>query len=193
MEEFRTNRVCFKHRETGLLVLTETWLHKDIPNSLIELEGFSLVHADKEETSGKSRGGGICVFVSDCRCKNYTVRETVCIPNIELLCISLRPFYLLREFGNIIICSACVPSSGNVAQAAARIADCIHNQQQRTPRAMVFIIGDFNHFKLEPSLPGLHQYIKCGTRDNIVLDECFGKIRNAYRARPKPPFFKFGP
>ncbi|KAK0150331.1 hypothetical protein N1851_008576 [Merluccius polli] len=81
MEELRTNmRVCFVYREAGLLVFTETWLHEHIPNSLIELEGFSLVRADRDETSGKSRGGGICVFVSDSWCRNYSVRETVYSP-----------------------------------------------------------------------------------------------------------------
>lgn len=129
MQELRTNmRVCFEYRETGLLVFTETWLHKDIPNSLIELEGFSLVSTDRDKTSGKSRGGGTFVFVSDSWCRNYSVSETVCSPDIELLCISLRPSYLPREFGNIVVCSAYVPPSGNAAQAAALITDCVHNK-----------------------------------------------------------------
>lgn len=29
------------------MVFTETWLHQDIPDSLVELEGFSLVRADR--------------------------------------------------------------------------------------------------------------------------------------------------
>lgn len=38
MEELHTNRwVCFEYYEEGLLVLMETWLHKDIPNSLVKL------------------------------------------------------------------------------------------------------------------------------------------------------------
>lgn len=165
MEALRTNmRVCFEYREAGLLVFTETWLHKDIPNSLIELEGFSLVRADRNETSGKSRGGGICVFVSDSWCRNHSVRETVCSPDTELLCISLRPFYLPREFGNIVICSVYVPPSSNAARVAARIADCVHNQLQHTPGAPVFILGDFNHCKLELSLPGFEQYVKWHSR-----------------------------
>jgi len=35
--------------------------------------------------------------------KKYTVRETLCSPDdVELLCVSMRPHYLPREFGNII-------------------------------------------------------------------------------------------
>lgn len=127
------------------------------------------------------------MFVSDSWRRNYSVRETVCSPDIKLLCISLRLFYLLREFGNIVLCSVYVPPSGNAARAAARIADCVHNQLQRTPGAPVFILRDFNHCKLELSLPGFEQYVKCGTRENRVLDKCYGNIRYAYSARPKPP------
>ena len=180
-------KVCFEYRESCLLVVTETWLHTDISDSLIDLEGFSVVRADRGETSGKKCGGGIGVFINDRYCKNYTVRETVCNADVELLCLSLRPFYLPREFGNIIICSVYVPPSGNAAWAAARIADCVHNQLQRTPGAPVFILGDFNQCKLELSLPGFEQYIKCSTRGDKVLDKCYGNIKNAYRARSKPP------
>lgn len=49
MEELHTNmRVCFEYRKAGLPLFTETWLHEDIPNSLIELEGFSIVCADRD-------------------------------------------------------------------------------------------------------------------------------------------------
>ncbi len=110
MDELRTNtRACYKYRESSILVVTETWLNADIPDSLIELEGFSAVQADHKENSGKSRGGGICMYVSDAWCSNYSVRMTVCNTDVELLCVSLRPFYLPREFGSILICAVYVP------------------------------------------------------------------------------------
>ena len=113
--------------------------------------------------------------------------ERDCVhPDIKLL----WPFHLPSEFGNIVICSAYVPPSGNVARAAARIADCVHNQLQCTQGSRVFILGDHNHCKLELSPPEFEQYVKCGTRDNRVLDKCYGNIRNAYSARPKPPLWK---
>ena len=167
MEELRVNsKVCFEYRESSVMVFTETWLHHDIPDSLIGLEGFSLIRADRTELSGKSRGGGVCLFVNDSWCRNYTVRETVCIADVELLCLSLRPHYLPREFGNILICAVYVPPSGNAARAAIRIADCVHQQLLRTPGAPIVILGDFNHCKLELSLPGFEQYVTCNTRNN---------------------------
>ena len=79
-------------------------------------------------------------------------------PDVELLCLSLRTFYLPREFGNFLICSIYVPPpSANAARAATLIANYEYKQLERTHEAPVFILGDFNHCKLEFSLPGFSQ------------------------------------
>lgn len=144
----------------------------DFPNSLFDLDGFSLDWADRDESWW---------------CSQYTVREAVCKPDVELLCLSLRPFYLPREFGNIIICSAYVSPTGNSAKAASCISDCVHKQLKRTPGAPIFILCYFNHCRLDLSLPGYKQYINCDTRGNKTLDKCYGNVKNAYVAQPKPP------
>lgn len=158
MDELRIKaRACFEYREAGLLALTETWLRPEIPSSLVEVQGFSLIRADRSAASGKSRGGGICVYVNERWCSHITIKSAVCNPDIELLCLSLRPFYLPREFGNILICVAYVPPSAKAAIAASAIRDCIQDQLERTPGAPVFILGDFNHCKLETVLSGYDQ------------------------------------
>ncbi len=80
-----------------------------------------------------------------------------------------------------------VPPDGNAAKAAAQIADCVQNQLQRTPCASVFIMGDFNHCKLELALPGYDQYVRCETQDRRILDKCYGNVKKAYTAKAKPP------
>ena len=67
-----------------------------------------------------------------------------------------------------------------------RVAVCVHQQLQCAPGAPVFILGDFNHCKLELSLPGFEQYVKCETREKRVLDKCYGNIKDAYVARAIP-------
>lgn len=188
IDELRINtKACFEYRTASLLAITETWLHRDIQNSLVDIEGFSLIRADRTEESGKCRGGGMAVYVSNNWCKQHTVRESFCSPDVELLHLHFRPFHLPREFGSVSVCVVYVPPSGNAARAATRIADCVHNELQRSPGAPVFIMGDFNHCKLELALPGFEQYVRCSTRDNRTLDKCYGNINNAYIAKPKPP------
>lgn len=169
------------------MVFTETWLHQRVPDSLLNLGGYSLVRADRSDTSGKRNGGGIGMYVSDKWCKQYTVRETICSPDVELLCISMRPHYLPREFGNIIIAAVYVPPSANAGRATARIAECAHEQLQRSPGAPIFFLDDYNHCKLESALPGFQQYVKYDTRNNRILDKCYGNIKGAYSVKPKTP------
>lgn len=67
------------------------------------------------------------------------------------------------------------------------LLQCVHKQLQRTPEAPVFVLGDFNHCRLEQVLHGFQQYVKSKTRKNRVLDKCFGNVKNAYRAKSLPP------
>lgn len=85
-----------------------------------------------------------------------------------------------------------MPPIGNAQRAAKRLADCIHNQSQRTPGAPVFLLGDFNHCKPELVLPGFYQYVKCSTRKENVLDKRFGNINSAYKAKALPPLANSG-
>lgn len=130
---------------------------QDVLDALLESEGFSCVRADRTVSSGIYRGRGICVYVSKNWCHQYTIRETICTPDLELLRISVRPFNLPREFGNIILCATYIPPSGNAITAAKCVAECVHCQLQRTPRAPASILGDFNQCKLDLALPGFFQ------------------------------------
>lgn len=74
MEELCVNsKVCFEYRTSSSMVFAETWLHQNIPNAASELEGFSLVRADRSVQSGKRRDRGIAVYVSNDWCKQYTI------------------------------------------------------------------------------------------------------------------------
>ena len=188
IKDLRLNaRACHEYRESCLMVFTESWLPDDLPDTLVDVPGFTTVRMDRDDNSGRVTGGGICIYINDAWCRNYTIKDTVCSPDLELLCLSLRPFYLPREYGNIFICAVYVPPSGNASRAASRIADCVHRQLQGKPDAPLFTLGDLNHCKLEYALPGFQQYVHKNTRKDKILDKCYGNIKDAYEARIRPP------
>ena len=115
------------------------------------------------------------------------MRDRICTPDLELLCVTLRPHYLPREFTNLFVCVVYVPPSGNAGRAANLIADCVHRHLESKPDAPMMILGDFNHCSLNKTLPGFDQYVKCSTRNNNILDKCYGNIKDAYTARARPP------
>ncbi|KAK0141045.1 RNA-directed DNA polymerase from mobile element jockey [Merluccius polli] len=148
---------CYEYRESGIMAFTETWFGKDVPDNFIQIEGFSHVRLDRDVNSGKLRGGGVCIYINDSWCRNLAVRDRICTPDLELLCVTLRPHYLppgIYQF----VCVRCLCPT------------------QRT-----------HHSSLNKTLPGFDQYVKCSTRNNNILETCYGNIKDAYTARARPP------
>ncbi|KAJ3656547.1 hypothetical protein Zmor_015618 [Zophobas morio] len=70
--------LCFKFLEFAAIVavnkpsfvmVTETWLTSDIPDSLVSLSGYSLFRRDRQSI----RGGGVCIYVSNFVMSNFIV------------------------------------------------------------------------------------------------------------------------
>ncbi|KAL8606246.1 hypothetical protein ACOMHN_012878 [Nucella lapillus] len=86
-------RFMHEFREACLLSFSETWFSDKDTDPL--LPGFTLIRMDRsKKVTGKKTGGGVCVFVNNNWCRNITVKEQHCTPDLELLTVSLRPFYL---------------------------------------------------------------------------------------------------
>lgn len=117
-------------------------------------------------------------------CSNLAVTDRICNPDLEPLCLTLRPNYLPWQFTNTFVCVVYIPPSGN----ATRVSDCVHLQNK--PDAPMFILGDLKRCGLNKSLPGLCQFVQCSTRNNKTLDKCYGNIKGAYKARARPPHDK---
>lgn len=50
--------MCFHNSKIDIICLSETWLSADIPDSLIEVDGYHIARNDRIY----SRGGGVCVY-----------------------------------------------------------------------------------------------------------------------------------
>ncbi|KAI3372347.1 hypothetical protein L3Q82_022846 [Scortum barcoo] len=70
-----------EYRECSLLLFTETWLTALTPDTAAELDGFTLLHGRTEARRA----------------------EQHCCKDIELLAVSMRPYYLPREFTHALV------------------------------------------------------------------------------------------
>lgn len=79
-----------------ILGVTETWLDRDFPSSLINLENFNLVRKDRS-----TRGGGVCWFIRDS--VKFCVLDTNYVPddNLEQLWIAIKFGVFSYAFGVI--------------------------------------------------------------------------------------------
>ncbi|KAI4881116.1 hypothetical protein NFI96_026359, partial [Prochilodus magdalenae] len=67
-----------EYRECSVMVFTETWLTTLTPDTLVSLDGFHLIRADRMVESGKRKGGGLAVFVNDRWCNSGHITISVC-------------------------------------------------------------------------------------------------------------------
>ncbi|KAM9805801.1 uncharacterized protein ACBT44_013447 isoform 2-T5 [Syngnathus typhle] len=116
-----TNRTV---RDCCVLVFTETWLTVNIPDSAVHLERLACYRADRAIVQGgKSRGGGICVYIRDEWCRDSVVVCEHCSPLAELVIIKCRPFYLPREFTAILLVAVYIPPSNIEGDRVAALSE----------------------------------------------------------------------
>ena len=169
-------------RNSSIMCFTETWLnekHHD-PN----LDGFSFVRADRDKNvTGKAKGGGVCLYINEgwCHPANVYVKDQMCTPNVELLCVAARPYYLPREFSHVIVTAVYIPPSANKKEAEEGVYQTISNQQAASPDALFLVSGDFNNCSMKAQLPTFQQCVTVHTRADKTLDHCYVNIKGAYK------------
>jgi hypothetical protein len=139
--------------------------------------------------SGKSRGGGIALLLNERWCNNVTVKEKMCTKDVELLSVSIRPFYLPREFSNVFVTALYIPPDANVQNATDHVQEVVVNLMNNKPDALHIILGDANHAvdAISNKLPNYTQYVSCATRNETLLDPFYCNVKNSYRSVELPP------
>ncbi|XP_053532800.1 multivesicular body subunit 12Ba isoform X1 [Ictalurus punctatus] len=173
-------------RDCCVLIITETWLHPRIPDASMQLAGRTMLRWDRTEDSGKSRGGGLCMYVHENWCNNGTMIDKHCSPDLEYMSLRCRPFFLPRELTVVIITAVYIPPDANVNTALSLLLNTINEQQRAYPDGVHIIAGDFNKANLKAVLPKFYQHVKCFTRGENTLDHVYSNIKHAYRAIPLP-------
>ncbi|TWW56008.1 hypothetical protein D4764_09G0010580 [Takifugu flavidus] len=181
------------YRECSLFILTETWLTATIPDANVDLRGFTAVRADRDtKACGKSKGGGLIIYTNNrwCNPGHVSVKAVLCCPNLELLAVSMRPYYLPREFSHVIALCVYIAPTANGATACEKIHSVAARLQTKHPEDLLIISGDFNHVTLDSTLAALHQVIDCPTRNNRTIDLLYTNVKEAYRVIALPPLGK---
>lgn len=173
-------------KDCCVLFVIETWLQPSIPDTAIQLEGWVVHRHDRGMDFGKTRGGGLCVYVNKCWSNNSKTVGSHCSPDLEYVAVKCRPAYLPREFTAVMLTGVYVPPDANANLALGRLQSLISSQQDKYPEAVHIIAGDFNHVELKTVLPTLYQHVKCPTRGDKTLDKVYSNVNHGYRALQLP-------
>ena len=150
---------------------TETWLTDAGRDSHVNIEGFSLFRSDRTKDSCKKIRGGLCLFLNEkwCHRNHLAVKQKVCTPNVEMLTVSVRPYYLPREFPHVLVTTVYVPSSANANDAVDVISSHMHDFETSAPGVFKIITGDFNHCSHKTSTMNYLQHVKVLHRKIVYL------------------------
>ena len=180
-------------RDCNIICLTETWLTPTLPDHAIQpAEFFSVHRMYRTKESGKSRGGGLCLMVNNnwCDSRNVVSLTHSCSPNLELLTIKCRPFYLPREFSSITFSAVYIPPQADTVTALSELHEALTSYQANHRDIALIIAGDFNRANLKSVRPDLRQHIRCPTRGERTLDHCYSPFKDGNKAKSLPPFGK---
>lgn len=98
---FTSNR---EMRDRSAVTLTETQLSPSVLDDAFIMAELTICQANRSSClTGKSQGGGICIFTNDSWCNNAVRISSHCSLDVELLTVQRRPFYLPYKFTSIII------------------------------------------------------------------------------------------
>ena len=123
----------------------------------------------------------MCLFVNEkwCHRNNMSMKHKVCTPNVELLTVSVRPYYI-PEFSHVLITTVYVPPNANAQDAANSISSHVINLETSAPDA-------FNHCSLKTSIINYFQHVKCATQKDHILDQCYTNVKDTYTSVSLPP------
>ena len=86
-----------------VIAIVKSWAKQDISDNFLALDGFNTIRWDRQETSGKQKGGGLLLYVNKDWGVNISIKEQICTPEVEILAVCVRPFWLPREFSAVYI------------------------------------------------------------------------------------------
>lgn len=172
--------------DSCITVITETWLHNNILDLAVELAGLTIFRSDCTLESGKTRGGGVCVYINNSCCTDTAVIERHCCPDLEFLLLKCRPFYLPREITAVFVAAVYIHPRANAKAAMSRLHDGISRQQNKHPEAFFIVAGDFNHTNLKTVVPRFFKNVNSKKRKGRTLDQVYTNISGAYKAHPLP-------
>ena len=181
---------CTKHyseyKLASCIAVSETWF-KDSSTG-IDIDNYKCIRGDRTDAACKDGGGGVCLYVNNRYCHPNNVYKTghVCTPNVEILTVTLRPYYLPREFPKVTVNVVYVPCSAHDETAAEIIAETVNQQKTSTPDGVVLLTGDFNTCRIEAHLPQFEQCVTGPTREGNTLDKFLCNIKNSYKSSPLP-------
>lgn len=144
------------------MVITETWLHENIPNIAAELA--SCYQAGPTPDSSQTRWGGVCVcvYANNSWFTDAAVIERHCWLDTEFLMLECSPSYLPRQFSAVFITPVYISADDTASFAVCAAL----NPNTYTRMLIVNCVSTFNSINPNRQLNSCRHSVfsVCGSR-----------------------------
>ncbi|CAH8447583.1 unnamed protein product [Heterobilharzia americana] len=174
------------YRNTGVIMLQETWLHNLYDDDLVCLDGFKLFRQDRS-FSKKKCGGGVATFIST----NWSSSNYVCFcfsnEKIECITIKCRPKHL-SKYKYIYITNMYVTPDCSFSDLSTFADKFTEFAAPVLGNSLSIVCGDFNSCDYSFLLSlGHKNMVNFSTRLDNTLDFAFTNEPGIYEARKRAP------
>lgn len=175
-------------QKCDILFFTETWLKEGYDD--FKEEGYTqMLRADRDkDKTGKLRGGGLAALIKDGSGIRVEQQESVSDPNYELVPFLCYPHGHPENTPPLIFILVYIAGK-DFEYANEKMTEYYNKVQQWSKGGPIFLLGDFNHcdfshlkVSLRRNARSVEQYVTCPTKEEKILDRCYGNI---------PKFFKY--
>lgn len=130
LNNFATFQDHVVNYDYSIVGISESWLHKDIDDNIVQLNNYNIVRQDRG-----SRGGGVAIYIK--KQISYTILSQSCSDFIEQIWLSMTISGKKLVLGNIYR-----PPNSNSEQFLSYFEDFLINLY--TSYDLIFCFGDFN-------------------------------------------------
>ncbi len=165
--------------------LVETWMQNHIHDNVIAIDGYHVIHRDRQE----GQHGGICMYIKNSIV--FSVLDELSVTPFEVLWFNLRCNRLPRGYSNLVIGTVYHPPCADNNSMLEYLSQCLSSIESWFPNCGILILGDFNKLNITrlQSSYNLKQIVKFPTRGNNTLDLILTNMKDFYDSPISlPPF-----
>ena len=159
-------------KNVGVILLQESWLHPDIEDDVVRLDGFDIFRGDRN-VNFLHRGGGVVTFVNRQWCNNSHLLFQFHTSKINSTFVYCKPRFLSR-FHHILLANIYIAPDTPVSDITL-LADSFSTQFGiGLEQSLCITAGDFNRSDISfLTTSGLVNLVHFPTRLNAQLDGIF--------------------
>ncbi len=169
-----------KSHRVDIAGITETWLSSSVPDTAINIPGYTTIRNDRTTTIG----GGVSIYIREHY--SHTIWHKLIDTDFESLWVTIKPRRMPRQtpqitVGIIYMPPGCPARPRMEKEYISHILKCLDTITQHHPLTGIFLMGDFNHMKdsLIKKYP-LKQIVKQPTHGKSILDCVYTNISDYY-------------